>query len=93
MVSTNSSTSFAVTRISKIVRNAGDRASWRCQAYSAVFGLSDWGAEVIKVEGVGSGATGMALVVGVFTCETARVDADFILEVRQPWTTHYRNRH
>ncbi|WP_236685023.1 hypothetical protein [Mycobacterium lepromatosis] len=58
-----------------------------------MFGLSDWGASAIKVKGVSSGAPGRALIVGVFTCEAARVDVDFILEVRQLWITQYRNRH
>jgi crotonobetainyl-CoA:carnitine CoA-transferase CaiB-like acyl-CoA transferase len=48
---------------------------------SAGAALSDWGADVIKVEGVSSGDPGRALVVGGFTREAARVDADFILEI------------
>src|SRR6201987_3474069 len=48
---------------------------------SAGAALSDWGADVIKVEGVASGDPGRALVVGGFTREAARPDADFILEL------------
>lgn len=55
-------------------------ASWT-YVPSAGAALSDWGAEVIKVEGVASGDPGRALVVGPFTREAARVDADFILEL------------
>jgi crotonobetainyl-CoA:carnitine CoA-transferase CaiB-like acyl-CoA transferase len=55
-------------------------ASWT-YVPSAGAALSDWGAEVIKVEGVTSGDPGRALVVGGFTSEAARVDADFMLEL------------
>lgn len=55
-------------------------ASWT-YVPSAGAALSDWGAEVIKVEGVASGDPGRALVVGGFTRQAARVDADFILEL------------
>src|ERR1700751_6053499 len=48
---------------------------------SAGAALSDWGADVIKVEGVASGDPGRALVVGGFTRAAARPDADFILEL------------
>ncbi len=48
---------------------------------SAGAALADWGADVIKVEGVAAGDPGRALVVGGFTREAARVDADFILEL------------
>jgi crotonobetainyl-CoA:carnitine CoA-transferase CaiB-like acyl-CoA transferase len=55
-------------------------ASWT-YVPSAGAALSDWGADVIKVEGVSSGDPGRALVVGGFTRDAARVDADFILEL------------
>jgi crotonobetainyl-CoA:carnitine CoA-transferase CaiB-like acyl-CoA transferase len=55
-------------------------ASWT-YVPSAGAALSDWGADVIKVEGVASGDPGRALVIGGFTREAARVDADFILEL------------
>lgn len=55
-------------------------ASWT-YVPSAGAALSDWGADVIKVEGVAAGDPGRALVVGGFTREAARVDADFILEL------------
>src|SRR6202008_3359187 len=55
-------------------------ASWT-YVPSAGAALSDWGADVIKVEGVASGDPGRALVVGPFTREAARPDADFILEL------------
>ena len=55
-------------------------ASWT-YVPSAGAALSDWGADVIKVEGVASGDPGRALVVGGFTREAARPDADFILEL------------
>jgi crotonobetainyl-CoA:carnitine CoA-transferase CaiB-like acyl-CoA transferase len=55
-------------------------ASWT-YVPSAGAALSDWGADVIKVEGVTSGDPGRALVVGPFTREAARPDADFILEM------------
>ena len=52
-------------------------ASWT-YVPSAGAALADWGADVIKVEGVASGDPGRALVVGGFTREAARPDADFI---------------
>ncbi|OBK10407.1 CaiB/BaiF CoA transferase family protein [Mycobacterium asiaticum] len=55
-------------------------ASWT-YVPSAGVALSDWGADVIKVEGVTSGDPGRALVVGGFTREAARADTDFILEL------------
>ncbi|MBW0019166.1 MAG: CoA transferase [Mycobacterium sp.] len=55
-------------------------ASWT-YVPSAGAALSDWGADVIKVEGVTAGDPARALVVGGFTREAARVDADFILEL------------
>ena len=55
-------------------------ASWT-YVPSAGAALSDWGADVIKVEGVSSGDPGRALVIGGFTRDAARVDADFILEL------------
>lgn len=55
-------------------------ASWT-YVPSAGAALSDWGADVIKVEGVTSGDPGRALVVGGFTRQAARPDADFILEL------------
>lgn len=55
-------------------------ASWT-YVPSAGAALTDWGADVIKVEGVSSGDPGRALVVGGFTREAARPDADFILEL------------
>src|SRR6202167_957262 len=55
-------------------------ASWT-YVPSAGAVLSDWGADVIKVEDVASGDPGRALVVGGFTREAARPDADFILEL------------
>ena len=55
-------------------------ASWT-YVPSAGAALSDWGADVIKVESVASGDPGRALVVGPFTREAARPDADFILEL------------
>src|ERR1700753_2344000 len=55
-------------------------ASWT-YVPSAGAALSDWGADVIKVEGVATGDPGRALVVGGFTREAARPDADFILEL------------
>ncbi len=55
-------------------------ASWT-YVPSAGAALSDWGADVIKVEGVTSGDPGRALIIGGFTREAARVDADFILEL------------
>src|ERR1700731_555401 len=55
-------------------------ASWT-YVPSAGAALADWGADVIKVEGVASGDPGRALVVGGFTREAARPDADFILEL------------
>ena len=55
-------------------------ASWT-YVPSAGVALSDWGADVIKVEGVASGDPGRALVVGGFTRAAARADVDFILEL------------
>lgn len=55
-------------------------ASWT-YVPSAGVALSDWGADVIKVESVESGDPSRALVVGGFTREAARVDADFMLEL------------
>ncbi|MEZ0352198.1 CaiB/BaiF CoA transferase family protein [Mycobacterium sp. pR1184] len=55
-------------------------ASWT-YVPSAGAALADWGADVIKVEGVAFGDPGRALVVGGFTREAARPDADFILEL------------
>src|ERR1700678_887249 len=55
-------------------------ASWT-YVPSAGAVLSDWGDDVIKVEDVASGDPGRALVVGGFTREAARPDADFILEL------------
>ncbi|GAA4538830.1 hypothetical protein GCM10023161_17480 [Mycobacterium paraffinicum] len=55
-------------------------ASWT-YVPSAGAALSDWGADVIKVEGVASGDPGRALVVGGFTRQAARPDADFILKL------------
>ena len=55
-------------------------ASWT-YVPSAGAALSDWGADVIKVEGVSAGDPGRALVVGGFTRQAARPDADFILEL------------
>src|SRR6201986_5460656 len=55
-------------------------ASWTYVAAAGV-ALADWGAEVIKVESV-VGDPGRALVVGGFTRQAARADADFILELR-----------
>ena len=43
--------------------------------------LADWGADVIKVESVGSGDPGRALVIGGFTRKAARADTDFIVEL------------
>jgi crotonobetainyl-CoA:carnitine CoA-transferase CaiB-like acyl-CoA transferase len=55
-------------------------ASWT-YVPSAGAALADWGADVIKVEGVEFGDPSRALVVGGFTREAARVDADFMLEL------------
>lgn len=55
-------------------------ASWT-YVPSAGAALADWGADVIKVEGVTSGDPGCALVIGGFTREAARPDADFLLEL------------
>jgi crotonobetainyl-CoA:carnitine CoA-transferase CaiB-like acyl-CoA transferase len=55
-------------------------ASWT-YVPSAGAALSDWGADVIKVEDVTAGDPGRGLVIGGFTREAARVDADFILEL------------
>jgi crotonobetainyl-CoA:carnitine CoA-transferase CaiB-like acyl-CoA transferase len=55
-------------------------ASWT-YVPSAGVALADWGADVIKVESVEFGDPSRALVVGGFTREAARVDADFMLEL------------
>lgn len=55
-------------------------ASWT-YVPSAGAALSDWGADVIKLESVSPGDPARALVVGGFTRDAARVDADFILEL------------
>ncbi|MCV7032093.1 CaiB/BaiF CoA transferase family protein [Mycobacterium sherrisii] len=55
-------------------------ASWT-YVPSAGAALADWGADVIKVEGVTAGDPGRALVIGGFTREAARPDADFLLEL------------
>lgn len=55
-------------------------ASWT-YVPSAGVALADWGADVVKVEGVAAGDPGRALVVGGFTRQAARADADFILEL------------
>lgn len=55
-------------------------ASWT-YVPSAGVALADWGADVIKVESVAGGDPGRALVVGGFTRQAARVDADFMLEL------------
>lgn len=57
-----------------------EMASWT-YVPSAGAALSDWGADVIKVESVESGDPSRALVVGGFTRDAARVDADFMLEL------------
>ncbi|KLO28779.1 CoA-transferase [Mycolicibacter heraklionensis] len=57
-----------------------EMASWT-YVPSAGAALADWGADVIKVESVDSGDPSRALVVGGFTREAARVDADFMLEL------------
>src|ERR1700744_5192111 len=54
-------------------------ASWTYVPAAGV-ALADWGAEVIKVESL-VGDPGRALVVGGFTRQAARADADFILEL------------
>ncbi|MDT5012432.1 MAG: hypothetical protein QOH57_4049, partial [Mycobacterium sp.] len=48
-------------------------ASWT-YVPAAGAALSDWGADVIKVESVTTGDPGRGLVVGPFTREAARVD-------------------
>ncbi|BDB42628.1 MULTISPECIES: CaiB/BaiF CoA transferase family protein [Mycobacterium] len=68
-----------MTRVLSGVRVV-ELASWT-YVPSAGVALADWGADVIKVEGVASGDPGRALVVGGFTREAARADADFILEL------------
>jgi crotonobetainyl-CoA:carnitine CoA-transferase CaiB-like acyl-CoA transferase len=55
-------------------------ASWTYVPAAGV-ALSDWGADVIKVESVVGGDPGRALVVGGFTRQAARADTDFILEL------------
>jgi crotonobetainyl-CoA:carnitine CoA-transferase CaiB-like acyl-CoA transferase len=55
-------------------------ASWT-YVPSAGAAMADWGADVIKVESVEFGDPSRALVVGGFTREAARVDADFMLEL------------
>ena len=55
-------------------------ASWTYVPAASV-ALSDWGAEIIKVENVVGGDPGRALVVGGFTRQAARADTDFILEL------------
>ncbi len=55
-------------------------ASWTYVPAAGV-ALAEWGADVVKVESVGSGDPGRALVVGGFTRQAARADVDFILEV------------
>ncbi|MBV8965709.1 MAG: CoA transferase [Mycobacteriaceae bacterium] len=55
-------------------------ASWT-YVPSAGAALTDWGADVIKVEDVGAGDPGRALVIGGFTRAAARADVDFILEL------------
>ena len=57
-----------------------EMASWT-YVPSAGAALADWGADVIKVESVEFGDPSRALVVGGFTREAARVDADFMLEL------------
>ena len=57
-----------------------EMASWT-YVPSAGAALSDWGADVIKVESVEFGDPSRALVVGGFTRDAARVDADFMLEL------------
>jgi len=55
-------------------------ASWT-YVPAAGAALSDWGADVIKVESVEGGDPARALVVGGLRREAARVDADFMLEL------------
>ncbi|HEY7053514.1 MAG TPA: CoA transferase [Mycobacterium sp.] len=55
-------------------------ASWT-YVPSAGAALADWGADVIKVEGVTVSDPGRALVIGGFTRDAARADVDFILEI------------
>jgi crotonobetainyl-CoA:carnitine CoA-transferase CaiB-like acyl-CoA transferase len=57
-----------------------EMASWT-YVPSAGAALADWGADVIKVEGVEFGDPSRALVVGGFTRDAARVDADFMWEL------------
>jgi crotonobetainyl-CoA:carnitine CoA-transferase CaiB-like acyl-CoA transferase len=55
-------------------------ASWT-YVPAAGAALSDWGADVIKVEDVRGGDPGRALVIGPFTKAAARAHVDFILEI------------
>ena len=55
-------------------------ASWT-YVPAAGAALSDWGADVIKVEDVRGGDPGRSLVIGPFTKEAARAHVDFILEI------------
>ncbi len=55
-------------------------ASWT-YVPAAGAALSDWGADVIKVEDVRGGDPGRALVIGPFTKQAARAHVDFILEI------------
>src|ERR1700740_1658635 len=70
---------FAMSGVLSGVRVV-ELASWT-YVPSAGAALSDWGADVIKVEGVVSGDPGRALVVGGFTREARRPAAVFILEL------------
>ncbi|WP_343710499.1 CaiB/BaiF CoA-transferase family protein [Mycobacterium sp.] len=55
-------------------------ASWTYVPAAGV-ALAEWGADVVKVESVGGGDPGRALVVGGFTRQAARADVDFMLEL------------